>query len=78
MDAKNLLKFLASYTIAGTTIACALRYMPWLELSDPESSGICADHCAIFYVYIGDSRDSLQGGVLTFFIPCVRKDGDDD
>ncbi|ORY63660.1 checkpoint protein Hus1/Mec3 [Leucosporidium creatinivorum] len=61
VDAKNLLKFLASYSIASTTIAC-----------------VCADHCAIFYVYIGDAKDNLQGGVLTFFVPAVSRDGDDD
>ncbi|KAL8276507.1 hypothetical protein RQP46_011108 [Phenoliferia psychrophenolica] len=61
VDAKGLLKFLASYSIATTTIAC-----------------ICEGHCAIFYVYIGDSKDpTTQGGVLTFFVPAVNADGDD-
>ncbi|GAA5985845.1 hypothetical protein JCM11641_005318 [Rhodosporidiobolus odoratus] len=61
VDAKNLLKFLASYSIATTTIAC-----------------LCSSHCAIFYVYIGDSKDQMQGGVLTFFVPAVKVDGDED
>lgn len=40
--------------------------------------GICEGHCAIFYVYIGDSKDpNTQGGVLTFFVPAVNLDGDD-
>lgn len=61
VDAKSLLKFLGSYGIAHTTIAC-----------------ICADHCAIFYVYIGEkNNDNMQGGVLTFFVPAVKEDGDD-
>ncbi|GAA6035583.1 hypothetical protein JCM8097_004913 [Rhodosporidiobolus ruineniae] len=61
LDVKNLLKFLASYGIATTTIAC-----------------LCAAHCAIFYVYIGDSKDRMQGGVLTFFVPAVRVEGDEE
>ncbi|GAA5878625.1 hypothetical protein JCM8547_003848 [Rhodosporidiobolus lusitaniae] len=61
LDSKNLLKFLASYGIATTTIAC-----------------FCHAHCAIFYVYIGDSKDQMQGGVLTFFVPAVHLDGDDE
>ncbi|KAM0749484.1 cell cycle checkpoint [Meredithblackwellia eburnea MCA 4105] len=61
VDARGLLKFLASYSIATTTIAC-----------------ICANHCAIFYVYIGDPKDvGNNGGVLTFFVPAVNEDGDD-
>ncbi|KAK4703065.1 hypothetical protein P7C70_g3155, partial [Phenoliferia sp. Uapishka_3] len=41
-------------------------------------AGICEGHCAIFYVYIGDSKDpGTQGGVLTFFVPSVNLDGDD-
>ncbi|GAA6063799.1 hypothetical protein JCM10212_005962 [Sporobolomyces blumeae] len=60
LEAKNLLKFLASYSIAQTTIFC-----------------LCPNHCAIFYVYVGDSKDNLQGGVLTFFVPAHNADGDD-
>ncbi|GAA6024540.1 hypothetical protein JCM11491_000599 [Sporobolomyces phaffii] len=60
VETKNLLKFLASYTIAQTTIFC-----------------LCPGHCAIFYVYVGDSKDNLQGGVLTFFVPAFIVDGDD-
>ncbi|BGP17888.1 hypothetical protein JCM10213_000966 [Rhodosporidiobolus nylandii] len=61
LDARNLLKFLGSYSIASTTIAC-----------------LCQSHCAIFYVYIGDSKDQMQGGVLTFFVPAVKVEGDDE
>ncbi|GAA5850543.1 hypothetical protein JCM5353_009029 [Sporobolomyces roseus] len=60
VETKNLLKFLASYSIAQTTIFC-----------------LCPGHCAIFYVYVGDSKDDLQGGVLTFFVPAFNVDGDD-
>lgn len=43
---KSFLRFLSSYIVATTTIAC-----------------ICANHCAIFYVYIGDLDKS--SGVMT-------------
>lgn len=43
---KSFLRFLSSYIVATTTIAC-----------------ICANHCAIFYVYIGDIDKS--SGVMT-------------
>ncbi|GAA5933726.1 uncharacterized protein JCM15063_001395 [Sporobolomyces koalae] len=59
VETKNLLKFLASYSIAQTTIFC-----------------LCPNHCAIFYVYVGNSKDNLQGGVLTFFVPAFNVDGD--
>ncbi|GAA5833084.1 hypothetical protein JCM11251_006510 [Rhodosporidiobolus azoricus] len=61
LEARSLLKFLASYSIATHTIAC-----------------LCHSHCAIFYVYIGDSKDQMQGGVLTFFLPAVKLGGDDE
>ncbi|GAA5917537.1 hypothetical protein JCM6882_001722 [Rhodosporidiobolus microsporus] len=61
LDARSLLKFLASYSIATHTIGC-----------------LCHAHCAIFYVYIGDSKDQMQGGVLTFFLPAVKVGGDDE
>ncbi|GAA5888113.1 hypothetical protein JCM5296_005437 [Sporobolomyces johnsonii] len=38
---------------------------------------LCSDHCAIFYVRVGDSKDHVEGGVLTFFVPAVNPDGDD-
>lgn len=46
LEMKSFLKFLSSYIVATTTIAC-----------------ICANHCAIFYVYIGDVDKS--NGVMT-------------
>ncbi|GAA5882598.1 hypothetical protein JCM3774_002736 [Rhodotorula dairenensis] len=61
VEAKSLLKFLATYPVASSAIAC-----------------LCDDHCAIFYVYIGQSKDRVEGGVLTFFVPAVKLDGDDD
>lgn len=42
------------------------------------SAGLCDAHCAIFYVYIGTSKDSVEGGVLTFFVPAVKLDVDQD
>lgn len=39
-----------------------------------DNLGICQNHCAILYVYIGDVADA--GGVLTFYIPAVIDDGD--
>ncbi|GAA6023942.1 hypothetical protein JCM8202_001300 [Rhodotorula sphaerocarpa] len=61
LDARSLLKFLATYSVASSAIAC-----------------LCDAHCAIFYVYIGTSKDSVEGGVLTFFVPAVKLDGDQD
>ncbi|PWY96977.1 cell cycle checkpoint [Testicularia cyperi] len=56
LEMKSFLRFLSSYIVATTTIAC-----------------ICANHCAIFYVYIGDVEKS--SGVMTFFLPgVVRED----
>jgi hypothetical protein len=49
-----------------------------LDVDLSHHAGFCHGHCAIFYVYIGDSKDSLTGGVLTFFVPAVNLDGDDD
>lgn len=64
---------------------------PALLLCPP---GLCASHCAIFYVYIGATAKDQQrrarggggagdeddlassGGVLTFFVPAVKLDGD--
>ncbi|KAG8864791.1 hypothetical protein FRB96_003377 [Tulasnella sp. 330] len=50
LSMRSLLRFLSSYVVSTTTIAC-----------------ICAGHCLIMYVYIGEMDDS--GGVLTFYIP---------
>ncbi|BGO95559.1 hypothetical protein NBRC10512_007817 [Rhodotorula toruloides] len=61
LDTKNLLRFLNTYAVATTTIAC-----------------FCSNHCAIFYVYVGESKDKVQGGVLTFYVPAVKIDGDDE
>jgi HUS1 checkpoint protein len=32
-------------------------------------TGICARHCIIMYVYIGETGS--PGGVLTFYIPAI-------
>lgn len=37
-------------------------------------TGLCHNHCAILYVYIGEIADA--GGVLTYYIPTVI-DGDE-
>jgi len=42
------------------------------ELPTTGIPGICQNHCAILYVYIGDVADA--GGVLTFYIPTVIDD----
>jgi len=78
VETKNLLKFLASYSIAQTTIFCesSLAFLISIELIE-NPLGLCPGHCAIFYVYVGDSKDDLQGGVLTFFVPAFNVDGDD-
>ena len=89
VEAKSLLKFLATYQVASSAIACTfVRVL--LSLAEPEwiltrtegmcgeDTGLCSDHCAIFYVYIGQSKDRVEGGVLTFFVPAVKLDGDDD
>ncbi|PWN51227.1 cell cycle checkpoint [Violaceomyces palustris] len=55
LEMKSFLRFLSSYVVATTTIAC-----------------ICENHCAIFYVYIGDVEKS--SGVMTFFIPGLLSD----
>ncbi|CAO1618742.1 unnamed protein product [Parajaminaea phylloscopi] len=36
---------------------------------------ICAGHCAIFYVYVGDAKNT--SGVMTFFLPAAVTDDDD-
>lgn len=51
--------------------------MRWVRVR-VRSAGLCDAHCAIFYVYIGTSKDSVEGGVLTFFVPAVKLDGDED
>jgi len=47
---KALLKFLGSYLVGGTAIACESRR---LSLSDRLTVGICSDYCVIAYVYVG-------------------------
>lgn len=46
--------------------------VPVCELPTVANLGICQNHCAILYVYIGDVADA--GGVLTFYIPTVIDD----
>lgn len=51
-------------------------YVPFLlscsRIPTVANLGICQNHCAILYVYIGDVADA--GGVLTFYIPTVIDD----
>lgn len=75
LEAKDVLKFLASYSVASTTIACAssspLPPTP-LPLALPSgadaplppwrrSTGFCRSHAAIFYVYVGAERGDGSG-----------------
>lgn len=70
---KCLTKFLNCHVISSTTIACSLpppisSVIPLdLLTSFVTHVGICANHCMILYVYIGDVSDA--GGVLTFYVP---------
>ncbi|KAK4051962.1 Checkpoint protein hus1 [Microbotryomycetes sp. JL221] len=54
-----------------------LKFLASYAIETMTISSICPNHCAIFYVYIGDARDNAQGGVLTFFVPAINS-GDDD
>ncbi|KAM0786318.1 hypothetical protein ACM66B_001793 [Microbotryomycetes sp. NB124-2] len=54
-----------------------LKFLASHAIETMTISSICQDHCAIFYVYIGDAKDQAQGGVLTFFVPAING-GDDD
>lgn len=51
-----------------------LRLLYVHVLSHNTFLGLCQNHCAILYVYIGEIADA--GGVLTYYIPTVI-DGDD-
>ncbi|BGP49782.1 Checkpoint protein hus1 [Rhodotorula kratochvilovae] len=63
VEAKDLLKFLASYSIASTTIAwhCAIFYVYIGAEKDSQSGG----------------GNGGSGGVLTFFVPAVKLGGDE-
>ncbi|GAA6053127.1 hypothetical protein JCM3770_002866 [Rhodotorula araucariae] len=67
VEAKDLLKFLASYSIAGTTIACLC-------------AGHCAIFY-VYIGTEKDHRTQAgtggSGGVLTFFVPAVKLGGDE-
>lgn len=72
LEAKDVLKFLASYSVASTTIACAssslgsrLSFSLTMRLASDGAdlqkrapTGFCRAHAAIFYVYVGAERDS--------------------
>jgi HUS1 checkpoint protein len=38
---------------------------------------VCAKHCLILYVYLGDARSEGENGVLTYFLPAVSGDDED-
>ena len=38
---------------------------------------VCAKHCLILYVYLGDARSEGENGVLTYFLPAVNADDED-
>ncbi|KAK4050259.1 Checkpoint protein hus1 [Microbotryomycetes sp. JL201] len=54
-----------------------LKFLAAHAIENMTISSLCQDHCAIFYVYIGDAGDDTQGGILTFFVPAINV-GDDD
>lgn len=60
--------------MSTTTIACTLARVDPPDYITHTPVGICAHHCLIMYVYIGEIDDA--GGVLTFYIP-ARRLGDD-
>ncbi|KDN52969.1 cell cycle checkpoint [Tilletiaria anomala UBC 951] len=49
-----------------------LRFLSSYNVETSTIACICVDHCAIFYVYIGDQQH--PGGVMTFFIPGLISD----
>lgn len=70
---RSFIKFLNSHVVSTTTIACMRSfYCPACKFPTVANLGICQNHCAILYVYIGDVADA--GGVLTFYIPTVIDD----
>jgi len=38
---------------------------------------VCAKHCLILYVYLGDARSEGENGVLTYFLPAIGVEDDD-
>ncbi|GAA5905934.1 uncharacterized protein JCM6883_002497 [Sporobolomyces salmoneus] len=54
-----------------------LKFLNSYQIAQTTIFCLCPNHCGIFYVYVGDSKDNLQGGVLTFFVPAFNADGDD-
>ncbi|KAM5532804.1 hypothetical protein V8D89_013523 [Ganoderma adspersum] len=46
---------------------CLTKFLNCHAISSTTIACICANHCMILYVYIGDVSDA--GGVLTFYIP---------
>ncbi|KAI5477604.1 HUS1 checkpoint protein [Pseudohyphozyma bogoriensis] len=52
-----------------------LKFLGAYTIATTTIACICEDHCAIFYVYIGDTtKGDVQGGVLTFFVPAASID----
>lgn len=70
---KSFMKFLNSYVVSSTTVACEPPPHVHPRQSDSRSPGVCQNHCMILYVYIGEVADA--GGVLTFYIPMIVDDG---
>jgi HUS1 checkpoint protein len=72
---RSFLKFLNSHVVSATTILCTHSHLHVLSLTNAfVHTGLCHNHCAILYVYIGEIADA--GGVLTYYIPTVI-DGDE-
>lgn len=70
---KSFLKFLNSYVVSTTTIACQSGLPLRKRYLNHSYPGICQNHCMILYVYVGEVADA--GGVLTFYIPMIVDDG---
>jgi hypothetical protein len=55
---KALLKFLGSYLVGGTAIAC--EWTVRRVVGSGLIVGICSDYCVIAYVYIGECREACE------------------
>lgn len=53
---------------------CLLKFLGSHIIESRTIACICAGHCAIFYVYVGDTKNT--SGVMTFFLPGAAEDDD--
>lgn len=78
LSTRSFLKFLNTHVLSTTTtVACEYIYIciPRTSGLTDGFSGLCANHCVILYVYVGDVGGADPGGILTFYIPGVIDDG---